>query len=29
MTKGTHDYTPDARNAAIRINLNGELVARD
>src|SRR6185312_10823019 len=29
MSKGTHDYTPDARNAAIRINLNGELVARE
>jgi branched-chain amino acid aminotransferase len=29
MSKGTHDYTPDARNAAIRINLNGELFARD
>ena len=29
MTKGTHDYTPDQRNAAIRINLNGALVPRE
>ncbi|MCC7256386.1 MAG: aminotransferase class IV, partial [Dokdonella sp.] len=29
MSKGTHDYAADARNAAIRINLNGELVARE
>ncbi|HEX5488289.1 MAG TPA: aminotransferase class IV [Rhodanobacteraceae bacterium] len=29
MTKGTHDYTPDPRNAAIRVSLNGELVPRD
>lgn len=29
MSKGTHDYAPDPRNAAIRINLNGELVARE
>ena len=29
MTKGTHDYTPDPRNAAIRISINGELFARD
>jgi branched-chain amino acid aminotransferase len=29
MSKGTHDYAPDPRNAAIRININGELFARD
>jgi branched-chain amino acid aminotransferase len=29
VSKGTHDYTPDARNATIRININGELFARD
>jgi branched-chain amino acid aminotransferase len=29
VTKGTHDYTPDPRNAAIRVSLNGELVPRD
>jgi branched-chain amino acid aminotransferase len=29
MSKGTHDYTPDPRNATIKINLNGALVARD
>ena len=29
MSKGTHDYTPDPRNAAIKVSLNGELVARD
>ncbi|HET7931130.1 MAG TPA: aminotransferase class IV [Rhodanobacteraceae bacterium] len=29
MPKGTHDYSPDPRNANIKINLNGELVARD
>ena len=29
MSKGTHDYTPAARNAAIKINVNGELVPRD
>jgi branched-chain amino acid aminotransferase len=29
MSKGTHDYTPDSRNAAIKISLNGELVPRD
>jgi branched-chain amino acid aminotransferase len=29
VTKGTHDYTPDPRNAAIRISINGELFARD
>jgi len=29
MSKGTHDYTPDARNEAIKISLNGELVPRD
>ncbi|MGH8117953.1 MAG: aminotransferase class IV, partial [Rhodanobacteraceae bacterium] len=29
MSKGTHDYAPDPRNAAIRVSLNGQLVARD
>ncbi|MGH8214104.1 MAG: aminotransferase class IV [Rhodanobacteraceae bacterium] len=29
MTKGTHDYQPDPRNASIRVSLNGELVPRD
>jgi branched-chain amino acid aminotransferase len=29
MTKGTHDYAPDQRNATIKISLNGELVPRD
>ena len=29
MSKGTHDYTPDPRNASIKVNLNGKLVARD
>ncbi|MGH8146499.1 MAG: aminotransferase class IV [Rhodanobacteraceae bacterium] len=29
MSKGTHDYTPDQRNASIKISLNGELVARE
>ncbi|HET9820152.1 MAG TPA: aminotransferase class IV [Rhodanobacteraceae bacterium] len=29
MTKGTHDYAPDPRNAAIRVSINGELVPRD
>ncbi len=29
MSKGTHDYAPDPRNATIRISLNGELVPRD
>ncbi|HET6492850.1 MAG TPA: aminotransferase class IV [Burkholderiales bacterium] len=29
MTKGTHDYKDDARNAAIRISINGELYSRD
>lgn len=29
MSKGTHDYHPDPRNAAIRISVNGELFARD
>ncbi|HET8898209.1 MAG TPA: aminotransferase class IV [Rhodanobacteraceae bacterium] len=29
MSKGTHDYLPDPRNATIRINLNGELVPRE
>ncbi|HEX7369676.1 MAG TPA: hypothetical protein VF284_05255, partial [Rhodanobacteraceae bacterium] len=28
MSKGTHDYTPDPRNASIKINLNGTLVPR-
>ncbi len=29
MSKGTHDYAPDPRNASIRISINGELVPRD
>jgi branched-chain amino acid aminotransferase len=29
MAKGTHDYLDDPRNAAIKINVNGELFARD
>ncbi|MGH8213213.1 MAG: aminotransferase class IV [Rhodanobacteraceae bacterium] len=29
MSKGTHDYAPDARNAAIKVSINGELVPRD
>ena len=29
MSKGTHDYAPDPRNATIRISINGELVPRD
>ena len=29
MAKGTHDYTADPRNAGIKINVNGELFARD
>ncbi len=29
MSKGTHDYAPDPRNAAIRVSINGQLVARD
>ena len=29
MAKGTHDYVDDPRNAAIKINVNGELFARD
>jgi branched-chain amino acid aminotransferase len=29
MAKGTHDYSPDPRNADIRISVNGELFARD
>ncbi|MGH8191801.1 MAG: aminotransferase class IV [Rhodanobacteraceae bacterium] len=29
MSKGTHDYAPDPRNETIRVNLNGELVARN
>ena len=28
MTKGTHDYRPDARNADIKISINGELHPR-
>lgn len=28
MTKGTHDYQPDARNADIKISINGELHPR-
>lgn len=28
MAKGTHDYAEDPRNAAIKVGLNGELVAR-
>ena len=28
MAKGTHDYTADPRNAAIRINVNGTLYPR-
>ncbi|MEO6968199.1 MAG: aminotransferase class IV [Rhodanobacteraceae bacterium] len=29
MSKGTHDYGPDPRNAGIKISVNGELFARD
>ncbi|TAN04252.1 MAG: aminotransferase class IV [Rhodanobacteraceae bacterium] len=29
MSKGTHDYAPDPRNAAIKVNLNDALIARD
>lgn len=29
MAKGTHDYTSDPRNAQIRINVNGQLYARE
>ncbi|HJP97985.1 MAG TPA: aminotransferase class IV [Rhodanobacteraceae bacterium] len=29
MSKGTHDYAPDPRNASIRVSINGELVPRD
>ena len=29
MTKGTHDYTPDPRNASIQVSINGKLVQRD
>ena len=29
MSKGTHDYTPDSRNDAVLINLNGALVSRE
>ena len=28
MAKGTHDYQPDARNADIKISINGELLPR-
>ena len=28
MAQGTHDFTPDPRNASIRININGKLVPR-
>lgn len=28
MAKGTHDYRPDARNADIKISINGELLPR-
>lgn len=29
MAKGTHDYIDDPRNADVKININGELFARD
>lgn len=29
MTNSTHSYEPDPRNAAVLININGELIARD
>jgi branched-chain amino acid aminotransferase len=29
MVKGTHDYQPDPRNAAIQVSVNGELFPRD
>jgi branched-chain amino acid aminotransferase len=29
VSKGTHDYAPDPRNATIRISINGELFPRD
>ena len=29
MAKGTHDYQPDPRNAAIQVSVNGELFPRD
>ncbi|MDA3922883.1 MAG: aminotransferase class IV [Salinisphaera sp.] len=29
MSKGTHDYASDSRNADIKISINGELIARD
>lgn len=29
MNRGTHDYRSDARNASIRISLNGDLVPRE
>ncbi len=28
MAQGTHDFTPDPRNASVRININGRLVPR-
>lgn len=28
MAKGTHDFRPDARNADIKVSINGELVSR-
>ena len=28
MSRGTHDYTPDPRNDAIKVGINGELVPR-
>ena len=29
MSFGSHSYVPDARNASVKFNVNGELVARD
>ncbi|MEO7150078.1 MAG: aminotransferase class IV [Rhodanobacteraceae bacterium] len=29
MSKGTHDYTPDPRNADIKISINGEMFSRN
>ncbi|HLW74489.1 MAG TPA: aminotransferase class IV [Gammaproteobacteria bacterium] len=29
MAKGTHDYQPDPRNAAIQVSINGKLYPRD
>ena len=28
MAQGTHDFSPDPRNDAIMINVNGEMVPR-